>query len=101
MDSAIAPHLRRERVLPTRKGADFQPPYPSFSARFPTTTTTVVGYLPGQRNEAIAVAKALDLSNNVVRPVTSGDREVACSSTPTDCPDQVVVIVGADLASIA
>ena len=60
MDSAIAPHLRRERVLPTRKGADFQPPYPSFSARFPTTTTTVVmAYLgvqyPGDTPPDVAV----------------------------------------------
>ena len=42
MESSIAPHLVLDRNRPTRKGADFQPAYPSFSARFDVTVTRVV-----------------------------------------------------------
>ena len=42
VESSIAPHLRRPRTRPTRKAEGFRPPYPSYSARFPVTTTRVV-----------------------------------------------------------
>jgi hypothetical protein len=74
---------------------------PTGNAPDQTETTTIVGYLPGQRNQALSVAKSLDLSNNVVKPVAASDRQVACSATPSNCAAQVVVVVGADLASIA
>lgn len=65
-----------------------------------THTQTVVGYTqPAYRVQAEAVAKSLGLSMSTVQAVSSSDRTVACSSTPTSCPDQVVVTVGSDLSS--
>ncbi|GAA4751942.1 phenylacetaldoxime dehydratase family protein [Modestobacter marinus] len=42
LESAIAPHLVEPRTRQTRKSAAFTPPYPSFSARFPTGVVSVV-----------------------------------------------------------
>jgi aldoxime dehydratase len=42
LESSIAPHLVTARTRPTRKSAAFTPPYPSFSARFPTGVVSVV-----------------------------------------------------------
>ncbi|MFZ0091292.1 MAG: LytR C-terminal domain-containing protein, partial [Solirubrobacteraceae bacterium] len=64
--------------------------------------STIVGYMqPADRADALAVAKSLDLGSASVQGVAAGDRTVACSATPTNCPAQVVVTVGADLASAA
>jgi hypothetical protein len=66
--------------------------------------TTIVGYLPGDqgaKNDAYAVAVALGLKPTTVKPVSAASQSVACSGTPTNCPDQVIVTVGADLNSDA
>ncbi|MGA9857218.1 MAG: LytR C-terminal domain-containing protein, partial [Solirubrobacteraceae bacterium] len=65
-----------------------------------THTQTVVAYTqPAYRPQAEAVAKSLGLSMSTVQGVGQSDRTVACSATPTSCPDQVVVTVGSDLSS--
>jgi hypothetical protein len=69
-----------------------------------TMATTIVGYLPGSsaaKNDALAVAVALGLKPTAVKPVSTASQSVACSGTPTNCPDQVIVTVGADLNSDA
>jgi hypothetical protein len=69
-----------------------------------TMATTIVGYLPadpGAKNDAYAVAVALGLKSTAVKPVSTASQSVACSGTPTNCPDQVIVTVGADLNSDA
>jgi hypothetical protein len=69
-----------------------------------TMATTIVGYLPGDqgaKNDAYAVAVALGLKSTAVKPVSTASQSVACSGTPTNCPDQVIVTVGADLNSDA
>ena len=69
-----------------------------------TMATTTVGYLPGApgaKNDALAVAVALGLKATAVKPVSTASQSVACSGTPTNCPDQVIVTVGADLNSDA
>jgi LytR cell envelope-related transcriptional attenuator len=65
--------------------------------------TTVVGYVPSAphaKNDAYAVAHTLGLKQNAVKPVSSANQTVACSGQ-TNCPDQVIVTVGADLNSDA
>ncbi|RYO96521.1 hypothetical protein DL766_010247 [Monosporascus sp. MC13-8B] len=43
LDSAIPEHLRRERTRPAKTpSTDFQPPYPSHSARFPKNASDLV-----------------------------------------------------------
>jgi aldoxime dehydratase len=45
MEPSIAEHLVQPRTRPARKGENFQPAYPSFSARFdPTVTRVVMAY---------------------------------------------------------
>ncbi|MFZ0386025.1 MAG: LytR C-terminal domain-containing protein, partial [Solirubrobacteraceae bacterium] len=69
-----------------------------------TMPTTIVGYVPGApgaKNDALAVAVALGLKSTAVKPVSTASQSVACSGTPTNCPDQVIVTVGADLNSDA
>jgi hypothetical protein len=66
-----------------------------------TQATTTVGYLPGYSAQGYAVAKALGLGRAVVHRVNTAARDIACAATPTTCPDQVVVTVGADLESDA
>ena len=74
MDSSIAPHLRRPRTLPTRKGADFQPPYPSFSARFPERTLRVVmAYFGVQYPGTTAPPAAADALAALLADLSGGD----------------------------
>jgi hypothetical protein len=62
--------------------------------------STIVGYTqPAYRNDALAVAKSLNLGTASVQGVNPADQTAACSQTPTNCPAQVVVTVGSDLAS--
>jgi hypothetical protein len=64
--------------------------------------STIVGYTqPADRNDALAVAKSLNLGSASVQGVNPADQSAACSQTPTNCPAQVVVTVGSDLASAA
>ena len=64
MESAIPAHLTLERTRPTHKSATFQPPYPSFSARFdPAVTQVVMAYFGVQHaspEPPPAAAAALD-----------------------------------------
>jgi LytR cell envelope-related transcriptional attenuator len=74
------------------------------NAAIQTMASTIVGYLPGDqgaKNDAYAVAVALGLKPAAVKPVSTASQSVACSGTPTNCPDQVIVTVGADLNSDA
>jgi hypothetical protein len=63
-----------------------------------TQTSTVVGYLPGHRSDAFAVASSLKLSKSSVTPVTSSNQSVACPP-PAPCSAAVVVTVGSDLSA--
>jgi hypothetical protein len=63
-----------------------------------TQATTTVAYLPGHRPAAIQVAKTLRLSSRSVAPIDPTDQTIACASSGT-CSADVVVILGADLAS--
>jgi hypothetical protein len=65
-----------------------------------TETTTSVAYLSGRKDrvDALHVAKALGLRRSAVRPVDPGTLQVACP-TSSACAANVVVTVGADLAS--
>jgi len=61
-------------------------------------TSTIVGYTASSaRNDALAVAKSLDLGPASVQGVSQGDRLKVCGST-TACTTQVIVTAGADLA---
>jgi hypothetical protein len=62
-------------------------------------TTTIVGYEPGKKADALHVAKALGLSKSSVAPVDSAAQTIACASSSTPCTADVVVTVGADLAN--
>ncbi|OZF48508.1 phenylacetaldoxime dehydratase family protein [Rhodococcus sp. 14-2470-1a] len=42
LESAIPEHLARERTCPRRTPESYQPPFPSYVARFPVSTTRVV-----------------------------------------------------------
>jgi LytR cell envelope-related transcriptional attenuator len=61
-------------------------------------TSTIVGYLPGDRPAALLVAKALGLGQASVQAVDPGNESVACPSS-SSCSTKVVVSVGGDLAS--
>ncbi|MBV9194768.1 MAG: LytR C-terminal domain-containing protein [Solirubrobacterales bacterium] len=63
-----------------------------------TRPSTVVAYLPGYRADALHVAGALKLRAAAVQPVDQSARAVACPP-PAACTANVVVTVGADLAS--
>jgi hypothetical protein len=65
-----------------------------------TQTATTVGYLPGHRAAALLVAKSLDLGKGSVQPVAQANEAVACPQA-SSCTAQVIVTVGADLASSA
>ena len=58
-----------------------------------THTATVVGYLPGQRRQALAVASALKLGSASVQAIDQSNQAVACPPG-TPCAANVVVIVG-------
>jgi hypothetical protein len=65
-----------------------------------TETSTIVGYLPGDKQDAQSVAKSLSLGASSVQAVDASNRTLACNGA-TACPAQVVVTVGSDLASSA
>lgn len=61
-ESSIPTHLRSERRCPRRAADDFAPPYPSYCARFPTSTRAVAmaylgvqsaGATPGSAQERV------------------------------------------------
>lgn len=66
-----------------------------------TEVSTSVAYLPGTRNrsDALHVAKTLNLSRSSVVPVDQAAEAVACPP-PSNCSANVVVTVGANLASV-
>jgi len=66
-----------------------------------TQSSTIVGYLPNAKPDALAVAKALKLGPASVQAVDANNRAVACNGSTTSCPAQVIVTVGTDLASNA
>ena len=59
--------------------------------------TTTVGYLPGHRDDAMAVAHALKLPASAVRPVTQSNEGLVCPN-PSDCTADVIVVAGPNLA---
>ena len=63
-----------------------------------TQTSTVVGYLPGHRSDALAVATLLKLGSSSVAPVNQSNQSVACPP-PATCTAAVIVTVGSDLAA--
>jgi hypothetical protein len=63
-------------------------------------TTTTIGYVPGDRSQALAVAKALKVKYSNVLKVNTTTRQLVCPATGA-CPDEVFVVLGADLASDA
>jgi hypothetical protein len=63
-----------------------------------TQSSTVVAYLPGYRADAEHVAAALKLPATAVQQVNPTEQAVACPP-PAQCSANVVVTVGADLAS--
>lgn len=63
-----------------------------------TRTSTEVGYMPGHKREALAVARALNLGPASVQAVDQSTQAVACPS-PSACTADVVVTVGTDLAN--
>jgi hypothetical protein len=65
-----------------------------------TQTATVVGYLPGHRKDALAVAASLKLGSASVQPVDQSNQAVACPP-PAACAANVIVTVGSDLSSTA
>ena len=66
-----------------------------------TQTATVVAYLPGAQNRtaALHVAAALKLGSASVQPIDQSTQQVACPP-PQACTANVVVTVGADLATL-
>lgn len=58
---------------------------------------TTVGYLPGHRDDALAVAHALKLPASAVRPVAQSSEGLVCPS-PSDCTADVIVVAGPNLA---
>lgn len=66
-----------------------------------TQSSTIVGYLPNDKGDALAVAKSLKLGSTSVQAVDPNNRAVACNGSTTSCPAQVIVTVGTDLASNA
>jgi hypothetical protein len=63
-----------------------------------TRTATVVAYRPGFRTDAVHVASALRLRAASVQPIDQSTQQVACAGA-TACTVNVVVTVGADLAT--
>jgi hypothetical protein len=64
-----------------------------------THATTIVAFMSGHRQDALAVAATLKLSSSTVAPIDSGTQSVACPPG-TACSVTVVVTVGNDLANI-
>ena len=60
-------------------------------------TSTIVGYTdPSARNDALAVAKSLNLAPSSVQAASQGDRAKVCGTT-TACTTQVIVTAGSNL----
>ncbi len=60
-------------------------------------TSTIVGYTdPSARNDALAVAKSLNLAPSSVQAASQGDRAKVCGAT-TPCTTQVIVTAGTNL----
>ena len=70
-----------------------------FTASNQTQAATVVAYLPGFRNDALHVATALKLGPASVQAIDQSSQAVACPQ-PAPCTANVVVTVGADLATL-
>lgn len=64
-----------------------------------TQTATVVAFRPGFRNDALHVATALKLGPASVQAIDQNTQSVACPP-PSACAANVVVTVGADLATL-
>jgi hypothetical protein len=62
-------------------------------------SATVVAFRSGFRNDALHVATALKLGPASVQPIDPGTQSVACPP-PSPCTANVVVTVGADLATL-
>jgi len=58
---------------------------------------TTVGYLPGHRSDALAVAHALRLPASAVIPASSSNKALVCPAGAT-CAADVIVVAGSDLA---
>ncbi len=63
-------------------------------------TTTTIGFVPGHRSQALAVAKALKVKYSNVLQVNPTTKQLVCPATGT-CADDVFVVLGTDLASTA
>lgn len=70
-----------------------------------THSTTLVGYLPGHKTDARAVAAVLSLKPSSVQSADQQAMGVACpgasSSSTSGCSADVIVTVGSDLSSLA
>lgn len=59
-------------------------------------TTTTIGFVPGHRAQALAVAKALKVKYSKVLKVNASTQQLVCP-VGASCPDQVFVVLGTDL----
>jgi hypothetical protein len=73
-------------------------PGPAVTAPDQTRTATIVAYTAGNRDAALHVASALKRGSASVQPIDAATQAVACPP-PATCAAQVVVTVGADLAT--
>ena len=87
-----------DRVATQLTGVGYKQGNPPGNASDQTRTATVVAYMPGHKNDALAVARSLKLGPSSVQPVDASTRAVACPGTAT-CSAEVVVTVGSDLAA--
>ncbi len=87
-----------DRVATQLTGVGYKQGNPPANASDQTRTATVVAYMPGHKNDALAVARSLKLGPSSVQSVDSSTRAVACPGTAT-CTAQVVVTVGSDLSA--
>ena len=63
-------------------------------------TTTTIGFIPGHRPQALAVAKALKVKYSNVLQVNAATKQLVCPAGAA-CADDVFVVLGTDLASNA
>jgi aldoxime dehydratase len=77
MESAIPPHLAQARTQPSQLRTDWQPPYPSYVARFAPEVTRVVMAYFGVQYDGAEPAPAL-----VVSALSGLDRECAADDGP-------------------
>jgi hypothetical protein len=68
------------------------------TAQDQTHPSTIVGYLPGFKRDALAVAGTLKLKPAAVQAVDANTQAVACPP-PSTCKANVVVTVGSDLTN--